>query len=198
MIKMNRQYIPGDRWVRCDECSFGYRYSQIRKGVSLRQKGFHVCPDCFDTRHPNTDWRLSPKQEGRLIGGNIGSAEGIAGRATVTTQAVVPVGSESTATGNGTIINLGSPTATQHGVCWSSSSMPTISDSKSESGVPLFGAFTTDIIGLTGGIYDVRAYVTNTAGTVYGAEVSFTSLNTGDVTFQGDSVTWQGDSDVTW
>ena len=73
---MDRRYIPGDRWVRCDECGFGYRLSQIQKGVSLRQKGHHVCPDCFDYRHPNTDWRLPPKQEGKLIGGNIGAAEG--------------------------------------------------------------------------------------------------------------------------
>ena len=76
MHKMDRRYIPGDRWVRCDECGFGYRLSQIQKGVSLRQKGHHVCPDCFDYRHPNTDWRLQPKQEGKLIGGNIGAAEG--------------------------------------------------------------------------------------------------------------------------
>ena len=76
MHKMDRRYIPGDRWVRCDECGFGYRLSQIQKGVSLRQKGHHVCPDCFDYRHPNTDWRLPPKQEGKLIGGNIGAPEG--------------------------------------------------------------------------------------------------------------------------
>ena len=73
---MDRRYIPGDRWVRCDECGFGYRYSQIKEGVSLRQKGLGICPDCFDYRHPNTDWRLPPKQEGKLIGGNIGAAEG--------------------------------------------------------------------------------------------------------------------------
>ena len=73
---MNRVYIPGDRWVRCDECGFGYRYSQIRAGVSLNQKGFHVCPECFDVRHPNTDWRLKPRQEGKLPGGNIGAPEG--------------------------------------------------------------------------------------------------------------------------
>ena len=199
MQRMNRIYIPGDRWVRCDECGFGYRYSQIRKGVSLRQKGLAICPECFDTRQPNTDWRLPPRQEGRLIGGNIGAPEGIAGWATVTTQAVVPIGAESTATGNGTILNLGSPTATQHGVCWSLSPTPTIGDGKVENGVPTAtGAFTAALTGLTGQLYYVRAYVTNAAGTVYGAEVSFTSVNIGDVTFQGDSVTWQGDSDVSW
>lgn len=74
MQRMDRRYIPGDRWVRCCECGFGYRYSQVRKGVSLRQKGHYVCPECFDTRHPNTDWRLPPKKEGGLIGGNIGGS----------------------------------------------------------------------------------------------------------------------------
>jgi hypothetical protein len=93
MVKMDRRYIAGDRWVRCDECSFGYRFSQMRKGVSLRQKGFHVCPTCFDTRHPNTDWRLSPKTEGKLIGGNIGAPEG--------TQPATPPGTTSEVTFDG-------------------------------------------------------------------------------------------------
>ena len=76
MIKMDRRYIPGDRWIRCDGCGFTYRYSRIKKGVSLRQKGFAVCPRCFDDRHLNTDWKLPPKQEGKLIGGNLGSKDG--------------------------------------------------------------------------------------------------------------------------
>jgi hypothetical protein len=72
MVKMDRRYIPGDRWVRCSECGFGYRYSQMRKGVSLGQKNQYVCPKCFDVRHPNTDWRPPNRPDKGLVGGNIG------------------------------------------------------------------------------------------------------------------------------
>ena len=76
MQRMNQKVILGDRWVRCDECGFGYRYSQIKAGVSLSQRGYHVCPTCFDDRHPHTDWKNKPRKEGKLIGGNIGSPGG--------------------------------------------------------------------------------------------------------------------------
>jgi len=66
MRRMNKRYVPGDRWVECDVCGYGYRFSQMKKGVSGRQKGFNVCPDCFDHKHPNDDWVLPVKPEGIL------------------------------------------------------------------------------------------------------------------------------------
>ncbi len=92
----------------------------------------------------------------------------------VTTQAVTEIVS-TTATGNGTIVNLGGPTATQHGHCWSITSPPTIFDSKTENGVPsATGAFTSSITGLTSAtIYYIRAYATNSEGTAYGEQVTF-------------------------
>jgi len=93
MKKMNRIYTPGNRWVRCDECGFGYRLSELSYGTSLRQKGFHVCPECFDYRHPNTDWRLPPRKEGVLAGGHIGAPEG--------TQPETPPGTTSEVTFQG-------------------------------------------------------------------------------------------------
>ncbi|MDY6987932.1 MAG: DUF4347 domain-containing protein, partial [Thermodesulfobacteriota bacterium] len=50
---------------------------------------------------------------------------------TVTTQAVTDIGL-TTATGNGTITDLGYEDPTQHGVCWSTNESPTTSDSKTE------------------------------------------------------------------
>ncbi|MEN6462753.1 MAG: DNRLRE domain-containing protein, partial [Syntrophomonas sp.] len=47
---------------------------------------------------------------------------------TVTTQAVSAI-TASTATGNGTITNLGVPNPTAHGVCWNTSGNPTTADS---------------------------------------------------------------------
>ena len=97
--------------------------------------------------------------------------------ATVTTEAVTDIDIQ-TATGNGTITGLGYTIPTQHGVCWSTSSSPTISDSKTEEGaVSSTGAFTSSITGLSSKItYYVRAYVTNSVGTSYGDNVEFTTL----------------------
>jgi len=46
------KYIPGDRKVECEVCGFVYRFSEMRRGISDRQKGLEVCPDCFDLPHP--------------------------------------------------------------------------------------------------------------------------------------------------
>lgn len=45
-------YIAGDRKVTCDVCGWTYRFSQMRKGVMGTQKGFDICPSCFDGVHP--------------------------------------------------------------------------------------------------------------------------------------------------
>ncbi|GAH88839.1 unnamed protein product, partial [marine sediment metagenome] len=87
-----------------------------------------------------------------------------------------------TATLNGTVTALGFPAATQHGFCWGTSENPTTTDpgpngewGKTEKGAPeAIGAFTSDITGLTYSLtYYVRAYITNSSGTVYGNQVSF-------------------------
>lgn len=93
---------------------------------------------------------------------------------TVTTQAMSSIVT-TTATGNGTITNLGDTDVTQHGHCWNTTGTPTTADSKTENGAPAAtGAFTSSMTGLTRGItYYARAYATNSAGTSYGDEVSF-------------------------
>lgn len=98
---------------------------------------------------------------------------------TVTTQAVTSIG-ETTATGNGNITDLGSPNPTQHGVCWNTTGNPDINDSKTTEGsVSSTGAFTSSMTGLAAGqTYYVRAYATNSAGTSYGSQVSFTTEET--------------------
>lgn len=94
----------------------------------------------------------------------------------VSTQAVTGI-TESSATGNGTMVNLGLPAPYQHGVCWSTTANPTINDYKTEEGVPSLGAFTSAITGLTVyTTYYVRAYALSATDTVYGDEVSFTTL----------------------
>lgn len=96
---------------------------------------------------------------------------------TVTTQAVSSITTTS-ATGNGNITGLGNPNPTAYGVCWSTNTNPTTADSKTDKGaVSATGAFTASMTGLTANTtYYVRAFATNTAGTVYGTEVSFNTL----------------------
>jgi hypothetical protein len=96
---------------------------------------------------------------------------------TVTTQAVTAIAAN-TATGNGNITALGVPNPTQYGIVWNTATNPTVAlATKTTQGVPAgVGAFTSAITGLTPGtLYYVRAYATNTAGTSYGANVTFTT-----------------------
>jgi len=115
----------------------------------------------------------------------------------VTTQAASAI-SASTATGNGTITDLGTSNPTQHGVCWNTSGTPTISDSKTEDGaVSATGTFTSSITGLSAGTtYYVRAYATNSDGTSYGSEVSFTTSKLSQtITFGALATKTYGDAD---
>lgn len=95
---------------------------------------------------------------------------------TVTTQAVSSI-STTTATGNGNITSLGSPNPTVSGICWNTSTSPTTSNFKTTDGpTGVTGAYTGSLTSLSANTtYYVRAYATNTAGTSYGTEVSFTT-----------------------
>ena len=82
----------------------------------------------------------------------------------------------STVISGGNILNTGNATITARGICWSTSPNPTIADSIVSAGTGT-GIFTSSISGLTAGTtYFVRAYATNSIGTAYGNEISFTTL----------------------
>ena len=67
-------------------------------------------------------------------------------------------------------------TITARGICWSKSSNPSVVDSKTNRGTGK-GIFADSISGLTPNIvYYVRAYATNSIGTAYSSQVSFTTL----------------------
>jgi exo-beta-1,3-glucanase (GH17 family) len=90
----------------------------------------------------------------------------------LTTSAVTNITGTS-ATSGGIITAEGSGTVVARGVCWSTSTTPTISDSKTTDGVGT-GSFTSNLSGLNGSTkYYIRAYATNSAGTAYGNEISF-------------------------
>jgi uncharacterized protein (TIGR02145 family) len=75
----------------------------------------------------------------------------------------------------GTITFSGISSVTQRGVCYGTSTSPTTSNSTTNDGSGA-GSFSSNLTGLTAGTtYYVRAYATNSAGTAYGNEVSFTT-----------------------
>lgn len=82
----------------------------------------------------------------------------------------------SSATLTSQVTSDGNSTITQRGFCYSTSSNPTVSDSKvTVSGTT--GNMTTNITGLANGQkYYVRSFATNAIGTHYGKEATFTTL----------------------
>lgn len=102
---------------------------------------------------------------------------------TVTTTSVSSI-SYNTATGGGNVTSDNGHSVTARGVCWSTSSNPTISDSHTSDGTGT-GSFTSSITGLSEGTtYHVRAYATNSEGTAYGSDITFTTLSHGSVPVQ--------------
>ena len=95
---------------------------------------------------------------------------------TVTTTQVTNI-TQTSATGGGNVTADGGASVTARGVCWSTSHNPTVSGSYTTNGTGT-GIFTSSITGLTANTtYFVRAYATNSVGTAYGSEVSFTTEN---------------------
>lgn len=83
---------------------------------------------------------------------------------------------QSKATSGGNITSDGDAAISAKGICWSTSPSPTTANSKTIDGTGT-GSFTSSITGLSASTkYYVRAYATNSAGTAYGNEVSFTTL----------------------
>ena len=102
---------------------------------------------------------------------------------TLTTTAVSAI-TLSTASSGGSVSTNGGGTITANGVCWDTTTGPTVALSTKTSNPPVpGGAFFSNLTGLTAGTtYYVRAYATNSAGTSYGAEVSFTTVQVLSVT----------------
>lgn len=85
---------------------------------------------------------------------------------------------QTTAVSGGTISEDGGASVTSRGVVFSITLNPTINDSKTTDGSGI-GSFTSSLSGLTANTqYYLRAYATNSVGTVYGDLVEFTTLST--------------------
>jgi len=86
------------------------------------------------------------------------------------------------ATSGGNITDNGGGDITARGICWATTTVPTTADNITSNGTGT-GGFTSDLSGLEPGTeYFVRAYATNSAGTAYGNEISFTTLQLATLT----------------
>jgi uncharacterized protein (TIGR02145 family) len=96
---------------------------------------------------------------------------------TLTTSAITNI-TGTTASSGGTITSEGNSTVTVRGICWSTGTTPTLADNLTSDSTGS-GSFTSNLTGLNGSTtYNVRAYATNSAGTAYGNELTFSTLET--------------------
>ena len=84
---------------------------------------------------------------------------------------------------------------TARGVCWSTSSNPTVANNHTNDGFGT-GSFTSRITGLTPNtVYYVRSYATNSSGTFYGDQRSVrTPCPSVEVSISGDTIIHMGES----
>jgi hypothetical protein len=81
----------------------------------------------------------------------------------------------SSATCGGNITSDGRSAVIGRGVCWSMNAMPAITDSRTLDGYGT-GSYSSVLYDLSGcTIYHVRAYATNSIGTAYGKDITFTT-----------------------
>lgn len=91
---------------------------------------------------------------------------------------------KTTASSGGSITDGGGTNITSKGVCWNTSTNPTINNDKTNDGAGI-SDFTSSLTGLTENTtYYIRAYATNSTGTSYSNELSFTTFRIydGDIT----------------
>ena len=90
--------------------------------------------------------------------------------------------SQSSATSGGNVISDGGFAVTARGICWNTVQNPTISNNKTTDGSGT-GNFISYITGLEEHtVYYFRAYATNSSGTGYGEQKSFTTANGAGIT----------------
>lgn len=98
----------------------------------------------------------------------------------LTSASVTNITSSSAITG-GNVLDSGGATVNARGVSWSTSQNPTLNDNYTTDGSGT-GTFVSNLTGLyPTTTYYVRAYATNSQGTAYGIQVSFTTTSNGFV-----------------
>lgn len=106
----------------------------------------------------------------------------------LTTKAVTGI-TTSAAKSGGDIARDGGDAVTIRGICWNTAENPTTANNRTIDGTGT-GSYESSMEGLGEGVtYYVRAYATNSRGTAYGNQVSFTTVKTGVATITTKAVT---------
>lgn len=94
----------------------------------------------------------------------------------IVSTGIVTLITTTTASVAGNVSNDGGSAVTSRGICYGTSLNPTITGTI-VTATGTTGAFTSNLTGLTGStLYHARAYATNSLGTSYGSDVTFTTL----------------------
>jgi uncharacterized protein (TIGR02145 family) len=128
---------------------------------------------------PNTTYYIRSyaiNSAGTGYGNNITFQATVPAVPSLTTRELLNI-TNTTATGGGSITNDGGSSISSKGICWGISPNPTITDSKTTDGTGT-ATFTSFITGLSASVtYYVRAYATNSTGTGYGNQQTFTATS---------------------
>jgi len=134
----------------------------------------------FTALTPNTTYYIRSyaiNSAGTGYGNNITFQTTVPAVPSLTTREILNI-TNTTATGGGSITNDGGSSITSKGICWGTSPNPTTADSKTTDGTGTT-TFTSFITGLSANVtYFVRAYATNSTGTGYGNQQTFTTSST--------------------
>jgi hypothetical protein len=126
---------------------------------------------------------------GTAYGTEISFTTGARSLPSITTTSISAI-TATTASSGGNVTSSGNDLLTERGICWNTSINPTTANSKLVNGTATTGTFTSGLTGLTANTtYYVRAYATNSVGTEYGNELSFTTSATlaGSLSFNGSN-----------
>ena len=150
-------------------------------------------------------YTINITHEGSITGGTqdfsiIVTGAGVSSDVPTVTTSIPTLVNETSAQSGGNVINEGASGVTQRGIVWSLSENPTVTDDNvvADAGTGT-GTYSTAISGLSSGTkHYVRAFATNTQGTNYGDELTFTTTCTPPSTqASGISVPTINDEDLT-
>ena len=131
--------------------------------------------------NPNTTYYFRAyaiNQKGISYGAEFSFAT-LVGLPTVYTLSPFTTITTSSAVGGGTVVSNGGGTVIVRGTCWSTTTIPTVSDPHTSDGSGT-GVFASNLTGLAANTtYYCRAYATNEIGTAYGNQVSFITNDDG-------------------
>jgi plastocyanin len=127
---------------------------------------------------PNTLYYVrafATNSEGTAYGNQVQFTSALTSVAALTTTEAGTITATSAVSG-GNITDDGGADVTARGVCWSTAENPTTADAITEdgTGTGVFESSLTELLPST--IYYIRAYATNSSGTAYGTQVSFTTM----------------------